>query len=63
MTWFFLALGSVGALALAELTQQHLLTKATAYSPRTSSVLTFFVQWLLSVPVVLIFFTPQQLVG
>lgn len=64
MSWFLLALGAVFTLAIAELTQQKLLTKAdAAYSPRTSSVLTFLVQWILAIPVVLLCFTQEQVFG
>lgn len=63
MSWFALAILSVFALAVAELTQQYLLTRKDAYTERTSAVLTFLAQWLLAVPVVFIVLSPQEIFG
>lgn len=54
MTWFFLALLSVLALATAELLQQRLLNKKSAVNERASSVLTFLFEALLILPFLLL---------
>ncbi len=58
MTWFLLAICSVFALALGELMQQHLLHFKNQFSERTSAVLTFLFQSLLTAPVIL--FSPLR---
>ncbi len=58
MTWFIFSLSAVLALAVAELTQQHLLNKNNAITPKTSVVLTFLVQSLITIPFIL--FTPLR---
>ena len=50
MTWFTLTIFSVFALAVAELTQQHLLNLKNAFNERTSAILTFLIQVFLVVP-------------
>ncbi|MGI8420176.1 MAG: hypothetical protein ACR2LN_06075 [Candidatus Levyibacteriota bacterium] len=52
--WFVLSLASVLLLASAELLQQRLLGKTNAFTERTSAVLTFFFQSLLTVPILLL---------
>lgn len=54
MSWFYLCCLSVFCLAVAELTQQHLLNKKNAFTARTSSVLTFLFQSLLTLPILLL---------
>src|SRR3990167_4682636 len=56
--WFYLAIISVIALAAGELTQQHLLNRKEAFTPRTSAVLTFLFQSLATLPIIL--FTPLK---
>lgn len=63
MLWFGLSILSVFSLAVAELTQQHLLNKENAYTERTSAVLTFLVEWLLSIPIVFLFFPVEEIFG
>ena len=55
MNWFIFNILAVVALALAELTQQHLLNLKDAYSARTSAVLTFLFQSLLTLPFIFLF--------
>lgn len=55
MTWFILSLLSVLALAGAELTQQYLLNTDDAFTERTSAVLTFLFQSILSLPLLFLF--------
>lgn len=50
MTWFTFSILSIFALAVAELTQQHLLNKKNAFGERASAVLTFLVQSIITVP-------------
>ncbi|EKE11843.1 MAG: hypothetical protein ACD_15C00014G0002 [uncultured bacterium] len=50
MTWFVFSVLSVFALAVAELMQQHLLNLKNAFNARTSAVLTFLFQSILSIP-------------
>jgi drug/metabolite transporter (DMT)-like permease len=54
MTWFTFSLLSIFALAIAELTQQHLLNQKDSFSERTSAVFTFIFQSLLTIPVLFI---------
>lgn len=54
MSWFFLALLSVIALATAELLQQRLLNKKSAINERASGMLTFLFQAVLILPFVLL---------
>lgn len=58
MNWFTLSLFSVIALATAELVQQNLLNTKTPFTARTSAVLTFLFQSLLTIPIIL--FTPLK---
>lgn len=51
MSWFQLALLSIFALALAELTQQHLLAQKRAFNERTSAVFTFLFQGIIALPI------------
>ena len=59
MSWFYFSLFSVFALAAAELTQQRLLNNKNPFSPRASAVLTFLLQGVLAVLIVL--FSPLKL--
>jgi drug/metabolite transporter (DMT)-like permease len=52
--WFYLSIASVFALAVAELTQQHLLNKDNGFTARASAVLTFIFQSLLTLPILAI---------
>jgi hypothetical protein len=61
MTWFYLSLLSVLALATAELTQQHLLNLKNAFDARASSVLTYFFQSLLTIPILFAFGLSDQI--
>ncbi len=61
MTWFVFSLLSVFALALGELTQQHLLNLKNAFNVRTSAVLTFLFQSLLTIPFLFIFGLANQI--
>ncbi len=55
MSWFSLSLFAVFALAAAELTQQHILTKkASVFPPRTSAVLTLLVQSVITIPIIIL---------
>ncbi len=54
MNWFAFSLLSIGALAVAELTQQHLLNKENGIDERTSTVLTFLVQAVFTLPIILL---------
>ncbi len=54
ISWFILALLSVFALAGAELAQQHLLHFKNIVNERTSAVLTFLFQSLLTLPIILL---------
>lgn len=58
MSWFILCLLSVFALAIGELTQQHLLKGKNSFNPRASAVLTFLFQFAVTVPLIL--FTPLR---
>jgi drug/metabolite transporter (DMT)-like permease len=62
MSWFTLSLISMFALATAELTQQHLLTKENAVNERTSAVLTFLFEWLLVIPIVLFGYSLKDII-
>lgn len=53
MNWFTLAIASVFALALAELTQQKLLNKNVTISGRSSAFFTFLFQAIFSLPFIL----------
>jgi drug/metabolite transporter (DMT)-like permease len=55
MSWFTLALGSVFALATAELMQQYLLNKKIAFTERTSFVLTVLFESIFMLPILLFF--------
>jgi len=61
MTWFYLSLLSIFALATAELTQQHLLNLRNAFSVRTSVILTFLFQALMTLLFIFIFRLSGQL--
>ena len=61
MTWFVLSLLSIFALATAELVQQHLLNLKNAFDARTSAVLTFLVQAILTIPFLFIFGVANQI--
>lgn len=50
MTWFTFSILSIFALAVAELTQQHLLNMKNAFGERASAVLTFLVQSIITIP-------------
>lgn len=52
MHWFAFSLISIFALAVAELTQQHLLNLKNPLSPRTSGVLTFLTQSIFAFPII-----------
>lgn len=52
MTWFIFSICSVFALALAELVQQHLLCGSENIDERSSAILTFLFQALLTVPLI-----------
>ncbi len=52
MNWFIASIASVGALALAELTQQHILNSKNEIDERVSGVLTFFFQSVLTLPII-----------
>lgn len=52
MHWFAFSLISIFALAVAELTQQHLLNLKNPLSPRTSGVLTFLAQSIFAFPII-----------
>lgn len=54
MSWFTFSLLSVFALATAELVQQRLLNIKNPFTPRTSAVLTFLFQSLVTIPLILI---------
>lgn len=56
MSWFLLNILAVLALASAELLQQKILIKKDAFSPRTSAILTYFFQAVLTF--IFLFFTP-----
>ncbi len=53
MTWFTFSLLSIFALAIAELTQQHLLNLKDSFNEKASAVLTFAFQSLITLPVLL----------
>ena len=55
MTWFIFSLLSIFALAIAELTQQHILHFKGKFDERTSGTLTFLVQAIFTIPIILIF--------
>lgn len=58
MSWFLFCILSIFALATAELMQQKLLNGKDSFSPRTSVVLTFLFQSLLTLPFII--FTPLR---
>lgn len=53
MVWFYLSILSITALACGELLQQNLLNAKRAFNERTSAVVTYVLESLLTVPVVL----------
>ncbi len=53
MSWFYFSLISIFSLALAELTQQHILNKGKSFDERTSGVLIFLTQSILTVPLII----------
>ncbi len=55
MSWFYFSILSIFALAFAELMQQHLLNLKNAFNERTSAVLTFGFQFILSIPLIFAF--------
>jgi len=61
MTWFTLSLGAVVALAVAELAQQNILNKNNAFTEKTSAVLTFIFEILLTLPIIFIWHLEGQL--
>jgi drug/metabolite transporter (DMT)-like permease len=61
--WFYLSLFSVVALATAEISQQYLLNRKNAFSPRTSSVLTSLSSSLIILPVIFLFGFQNQLLA
>jgi len=52
MTWFAFSLLSILVLALAELAQQYLLHTKKYFDERTSVVLTFLIQSILTIPII-----------
>ncbi|KKP81156.1 MAG: hypothetical protein UR82_C0071G0016 [Candidatus Moranbacteria bacterium GW2011_GWF1_35_5] len=60
MTWFIFSILSVFALAVAELTQQHLLNSKNPFSARASAVFTFLFQSILTIPFIFIFDLSDQ---
>ncbi len=60
MTWFTFSILSVFALAIAELTQQHLLNLKNPFSARASAVLTFLLQSVFSIPFIFAFGLSDQ---
>ena len=58
MTWFTYSILSIFALATAELVQQHLLNLKKSFDERSSGVLTFFVQALFTIPIII--FSPLK---
>lgn len=54
MSWFGFSLISIFALAVAELTQQHLLNKKNAISERVSLSLTFLTQAFFTFPIIML---------
>ncbi len=54
MNWFYAAIASVSALALAELTQQHILKQENEVDESVSGTLTFLFQSLLTLPIIFI---------
>ncbi len=54
MTWFIFSLLSISALALAELTQQHIVHFKGKFDERTSGTLTFLVQAIFTIPIILV---------
>lgn len=63
MNWFILSLVSVFALAVAELTQQHILTDKNAVSPRSSLVFTFLIQVFFALPFIFLYGLYDQLIS
>lgn len=70
MLWFYLSIGSAFALALAELSQQNLLNTKNPFTARSSTVLTFLTEAIITIPLLLalgltkdffIVFSPQIL--
>lgn len=55
MSWYIFSLCAAVFLGLAELTQQHLLRNSKEVNERSSGVLTFFFQALLTIPFIFIF--------
>jgi len=55
MTWFFLSLLSIFAIATAELTQQHLLNAKNSLDEKSSTVFTLLFQTLVVFPLIFIF--------
>lgn len=54
MSWFYFSLLSITALALGDLTQQHILNSSSRINERMSGALTFFVQSMATIPIILI---------
>lgn len=61
MTWFTLSILSVFVLAVAELSQQHLLNIKNAFNERASAVLTFAVQSIIAIPFLFFFELTDQI--
>lgn len=61
MSWFSFAIFSIFALALAELTQQHLLNLKNGFTARASAVLTFAFQGVLVVPLLFLLGLENQI--
>lgn len=55
MNWFYFSLISIIALALAELTQQHILNAKNNIEERTSACLTFLIQSFFTIPFIFVF--------
>ena len=53
MNWFYLSLISIVALATAELAQQHVLHTKNKFDERTSGALTFLIQTIFTIPIIL----------
>ena len=63
MSWFFLSIGSIIALAIAELSQQKILNDKNAISPRASLVLTWAIQAVFAFLVILISNQGHEIIG
>lgn len=61
MSWFYFSIFSIFALAVAELTQQHLLNLKDGFSENASVVLTFAFQFILAFPMLFLFGLEDQI--